>query len=58
MRQAFLPTTEQVAWARALLEAAEASGGVFRFEGRMVDAPVITHAQTILAAAEQGTADQ
>ena len=32
-------------------------GGVW-FEGRMVNAPVIAHAQTILAAAEQGTADR
>lgn len=40
------PSDEQRAWARRVLEAATAQGdGAFRFEGAMVDAPVLARAR-------------
>lgn len=48
VRQAFLPSEEEVGWARRVLAAAERSAGVFAFEGRMVDAPVLRHAEHVL----------
>ncbi len=49
IRQAFLPAPEEIDWASRVLDAAARSPGVFRFEGRMVDAPVLRHAERILA---------
>jgi citrate lyase subunit beta/citryl-CoA lyase len=50
--EAFSPSEDDVAWARALLaaaEQAEADGlGVISFEGTMVDAPIIRRAQHVL----------
>ena len=34
---------------RAVLAAAESERGVFRFEGRMVDEPVLRHARSVLS---------
>lgn len=52
IRAAYAPTPEQVAAARALLAAAAANPGgpdaVFAFEGRMVDGPVLRHAEAVL----------
>lgn len=48
IREAYAPTDEQVAWAQRVLDAAAAEQGVFRFEGGMVDGPVLRHAQAIL----------
>ncbi|GAA1380350.1 CoA ester lyase [Pseudonocardia kongjuensis] len=49
VREAFRPTDDEVARARAMLAAAEAhSGGVFRLDGRMVDAPLLAHAREVL----------
>ncbi len=49
IREAFAPSTEQVDWARRVLKQAESSGrGVFAFEGRMVDEPVLIQARRIL----------
>ncbi len=52
IRAAYAPTAEQVADARALLDAAAANpggtGAVFTFEGRMVDEPVLRHARAVL----------
>ncbi len=50
VRQAFAPSADEVAWARRVLDAAAHSAGVFSFEGRMVDAPVLRHAERTLAA--------
>jgi citrate lyase subunit beta/citryl-CoA lyase len=47
VREAFRPTAEEVRWAQRVLAAAEGSAGVFAFEGRMVDAPVLRHAQQV-----------
>ncbi|MBD5785727.1 CoA ester lyase [Cellulosimicrobium terreum] len=52
IRAAFAPTPAQVAAARALLDAAAANPGgpdaVFTFDGRMVDGPVLRHAEALL----------
>ena len=56
MRAAFAPDPAEVAAARALLEAAAGEAGVFRFNGRMVDEPVLRHARAVLRRAGQGRA--
>lgn len=52
VREAYRPTTEELAWARAVLDAAETERGVFQFEGQMVDLPVLRHARTIITRGE------
>jgi citrate lyase subunit beta/citryl-CoA lyase len=52
VRDAYRPTQEQIAEATALLEAAEGQRGVFRFEGRMIDGPVLRHAEQLLRRSE------
>lgn len=52
IRAAFAPTEEEGRWARDILAAAKTHGAVFRYEGRMVDAPVLAHARSVLAALE------
>ncbi|WP_250280102.1 CoA ester lyase [Frankia sp. Cppng1_Ct_nod] len=54
VRHAFLPSADEVAWARRVLEVAGRSAGVFSFEGRMVDAPVLRHAEHVLASHIRG----
>lgn len=51
IREAFIPTQAEVERAQQMLSAAEQSGGVFTFEGRMVDEPVLRHARRTLARA-------
>ena len=51
IRNAYAPSDAEVRHARALLEAAETEHGVFTFEGRMVDEPVLRHARTVVARA-------
>ena len=48
IRSAYAPSAEDVAWARRVLAAVPEERGVFQFEGRMVDAPVLRHAEQIL----------
>lgn len=48
IRAAYRPSAEELAAARALLEAAEGERGVFRYEGRMIDEPVLRHARSVL----------
>lgn len=48
IRAAYAPTPERVAWAHRVLDAAATHPGVFRFEGAMVDGPVLRHAEAIL----------
>lgn len=46
IREAFVPSAEDFAQAQALLAAAEAhAGGVFSFDGRMIDEPILRHAR-------------
>jgi citrate lyase subunit beta/citryl-CoA lyase len=48
VRAAYRPDDREIAWARAVLAAAEGERGVFRWEGRMVDGPVLRHAERVL----------
>jgi citrate lyase subunit beta/citryl-CoA lyase len=48
IRAAYAPSPEQVAWATRVRDAAAGQQGVFRFEGAMVDGPVLRHADSIL----------
>jgi citrate lyase subunit beta/citryl-CoA lyase len=50
VRAAFTPTPEELAWAHGVVGAA-ADGGARRFEGGMVDAPLVRSAQRILSRA-------
>lgn len=52
IRAAYRPDDETLDWARRLLAHAASEGGVFRFEGRMVDEPVLRHARAAIARAE------
>jgi citrate lyase subunit beta / citryl-CoA lyase len=53
VRDAYRPTAEEVDRARCVLAAAAGASGVFAFEGRMVDAPLLRHAEQIMRAAEK-----
>ncbi|MFF3572756.1 HpcH/HpaI aldolase/citrate lyase family protein [Nocardia jiangxiensis] len=48
VRSAFRPSDGEIRWARDVLAEADAHSGVFTFEGRMVDAPVLAHARGVL----------
>jgi citrate lyase subunit beta/citryl-CoA lyase len=48
VRTAFRPTPAELAWARRVLDAARGAAGVFAFDGRMVDAPVLRHARRVI----------
>ncbi|MCK6065180.1 MULTISPECIES: HpcH/HpaI aldolase/citrate lyase family protein [Microbacterium] len=49
IRAAYRPDPAMAEWAAGVLRAAEGQGGVFRYEGRMIDEPVLVHARRILA---------
>ncbi|MET3905518.1 CoA ester lyase [Paenarthrobacter sp. 4246] len=54
VRGAYAPSAEVVAEASELLEAAAAAGtGVFQFKGKMIDGPILKHAQATLRRAKQ-----
>ncbi len=54
VRAAFAPSQEEVAHAREVLAAAESSGsGVFRHRGKMIDGPILRHAEELLRRAGQ-----
>lgn len=56
-KAAFSPAPAEVAWAEALLHAAEQAGpGVFRFDGRMIDLPVLEQARRLLAGVSRSRA--
>ncbi len=49
VNRGFLPSEQEIAWARRVLEAAEAgAGAAVRLNSEMIDAPVITRAKQIL----------
>lgn len=53
VREAYAPTDEAVAQAKELLEAAAAAGtGVFQFKGKMIDGPILKHAEATLRRAK------
>lgn len=51
VREAYAPSAEEVAFARAVLAQAEHEAGVFTFDGRMIDEPVLRHARKVLSRA-------
>lgn len=51
IRDAYRPDDASVAWAHAVLSAAAHERGVFRFEGRMIDEPVLRHARSVVSRA-------
>ncbi len=54
VREAYAPAPEAVAHAEELLEAAAAAGsGVFQFKGKMIDGPILKHAEATLRRARR-----
>ncbi|MDM7856274.1 HpcH/HpaI aldolase/citrate lyase family protein [Cellulomonas alba] len=53
VREAYRPSADEVAWARGVIEAARHERGVFRWDGRMVDEPVLRHAAELVRRAER-----
>jgi citrate lyase subunit beta/citryl-CoA lyase len=49
IRGAYRPTDEEIAWASGVIRAAANERGAFRYEGRMVDAPLLRHAERIIS---------
>lgn len=54
VRRAYAPSREQIDWATRVLAAAEHEPGVFAFEGRMIDNPLLAHARAIQRQAAEG----
>lgn len=54
VRAAYQPTAQQKAWAERVLAAAQGERGVFSFDGKMVDAPVLRHAEHIIRRSAAG----
>ncbi len=52
IRDAYRPDPAAVDWARGVLAAAAGERGVFTYEGRMVDEPVLRHARAVLGRAQ------
>jgi citrate lyase subunit beta/citryl-CoA lyase len=48
VRDAYRPRESEVDWARAVLAAAVGQHGAFRWDGRLVDGPVLKHAEEVL----------
>lgn len=48
IRRAYRPAADQLAWARGVLAAAAGERGVFRYQGSMVDEPVLRHARALV----------
>jgi len=48
VNQAFAPSEELLDWARRVQQAAEGQNGAFRFEGQMIDKPVLQKAARLL----------
>jgi citrate lyase subunit beta/citryl-CoA lyase len=51
VRAAFRPDPDEVAWAERVLAAAVGQPGAFRFDGKMIDPPLLRHAENIVARA-------
>ncbi|SEC09713.1 citrate lyase subunit beta / citryl-CoA lyase [Paramicrobacterium humi] len=54
IRDGYRPTPAQIADATALLDAAAGHTGAFRYDGRMVDTPVLRHAEHVVRRAHAG----
>lgn len=51
IRRAYAPTPDERAWAARVLDEAARQPGVFRFEGRMIDEPILRQARALRDAA-------
>ncbi|WP_156254025.1 HpcH/HpaI aldolase/citrate lyase family protein [Pseudactinotalea terrae] len=49
IRSAYRPGADRIVWAEAVLTAARSEPGAFRFEGQMIDEPVLALARRVLA---------
>jgi citrate lyase subunit beta/citryl-CoA lyase len=49
VRSAYRPSDDEIAWASGVIRAATGERGVFQYEGRMIDAPLLRHAEQILS---------
>ena len=50
IHDAYNPTKEELEWAKGVLEEAKTAGtGAFKFQGKMVDAPVLERARLIIS---------
>jgi citrate lyase subunit beta/citryl-CoA lyase len=52
IRRAYLPAPGALDWARAVIDAARSNRGVFTYDGKMVDEPILRHARAVLARAQ------
>jgi citrate lyase subunit beta / citryl-CoA lyase len=57
IRAAYRPTAAEEEWARAVLAAASGERGAFRWDGRLVDGPVLKHAAELVRRAGAGRGD-
>ncbi len=55
VRAAYRPTDDEIAWASGVINAATNERGVFSYEGRMIDEPLLRHARQILVSAGRRT---
>lgn len=53
IREAYRPSSDEEQFARGVLAEAELHGGVFTFQGRMVDEPILRHARLTLSRAQR-----
>lgn len=53
IRAGYATTTQERDWARRVLDEAIRQGGVFRFEGRMIDEPILRQAAELLRGADE-----
>ena len=51
VRDAFRPSDEQLTWAQSVLDLAKTEKCAFSLEGKMIDAPLLKHAELIVARA-------
>jgi len=56
VHEAFMPSAEELAWARRVMAEAASGEGVFVVDGQMIDAPVVGRAQRLLERAGQAPA--
>lgn len=55
INEAYTPEDKEVDWARRVLDGSDGSDdGVFVVDGEMIDRPLISQAERIVARAEQG----
>lgn len=53
IRTAYRPTEAEIAYAWEILEASASEHGVFQYQGRMIDGPLLKHAEAVLRRADR-----